>query len=60
MSQCGFCKMEHTCKYKDKVLQMHEDMYPLKIECKFFKHFLEAPHQELENNNEKKKRKFLW
>lgn len=60
MSQCGFCAMEHTCKYKDKVLQMREDMHPLKVECKFFKRFLDTSFQELENNNENKKRKFLW
>ena len=60
MSQCGFCAMEHTCKYKDKVSQMREDMHPLRVECKFFKRFLDTSFQEFENNNKNKKRKFLW
>ena len=59
MSKCGLCKRETTCKYKDTVLNLCEKMHPLKMECKYFEHFLEETKYTSEMSSQKNKRKFL-
>lgn len=56
MNNCMMCKEQGVCKYKRKVLKMMKDMYPLKVECEFFTHFIGEPKQYFEGNKGKKRK----
>lgn len=39
MSSCNECAHFKTCKYKNKVMKMQRDIYPLQYECRLFEDY---------------------